>query len=879
MRFNPPEISTFPCTRFPIPIGIVIFAAVLSGCGDEPSPEQRHADTVLSNAKAELGRLDYRRAKEDLLSALTLDEGLNRKPKVAEEAQLLGDIAAAAASDDTALIWYARCLEEYKALADRNGVREITLRVASLRRRMGDERKAFSMYVEMLRLARVFHDEDGVREIQWAMLPCARALDEGEEETGILHELLQGASSTGDVALQGAIFLESGNDKFAVGAFDRAAEDFLRSLLLADQARDSLLAARATLRLAMTFEGAGRLRDALTSYGDCLKRADRTHGAAGIRLEALIRVGNVYLRSRHFEEAVKFFKAALSAARAMGNMVAEGYLYLQLGHCDVESSRESAHRSYRSGIDIFKSLAYAAGEAYGCLCLGNLFRRNNQPVDALQYFKSAIEYSESAAAPRSPDDLYLSCEQAYLGARRTPWYDEAIDILLQLGRYDEAFWYVDRRNGRDLHDVLGELDAQPEDDSLRVLFAAYRAARDHRVAAERVCRELAATGKAKNELFTSAVVEQDRGVAQMNEAAAAIARRNRSMEPFVRLASLSLTEVQRALPPGSALVQHVLARRALYAFVITNAKSGVFVAAFEKDRAFDLSKEFVELLRIRALYVDSTNEQQAAIDQRLQELNGPLYEAFVGPIEQALTGVPEILVVPPREAYALPLHALSKGTVRRGGYFGEQHSVHYIPSASALLLPQRTQSSVKEVVALGCAGGTSWDVEYELRDIRAFYKDARLYFDQQATLATLQTEKSDVLHLAVRIRFNDQRPGNSFLVLSDGKSAETMKRVPLGDLLSIEPAPTVLVSDLDEQRTGIRPAEAYLFLSNGTQQAILTSITPSRKAKKFFGEIFYTTLLTGAAPRVAYQSAVLEMIRNRDFTSPHNWAPFFLWGR
>ncbi|HUI64403.1 MAG TPA: hypothetical protein VL126_06160, partial [Bacteroidota bacterium] len=331
--------------------GILIITATLFGCGNAPSPEERRADAALANAKAELGRSDIRKAKEGLQHALTLDESLNRKARVAEEAQLLGDIAAASASDDSALDWYAQCLEQYKALADRNGVRETTLRVASMSRRMGDERKAFSMYVEMLRLARVFHDEDGVREIQWAMLPCARVLDEDEQETDALRELLQGYTAAGDVAHQAAVFLESGMNKFDGRAFDRAAEDILRSLLLADQARDSALAVEATLRLAMTFEAAGRLRDALTSYGDCLKRADRTHGTAGLRLEALIRVGNVYLRSRQFDEAAKFFKAAFSASRAMSNQIAEGYLYLQLGNCEVESSRETAFRNFRSGLD------------------------------------------------------------------------------------------------------------------------------------------------------------------------------------------------------------------------------------------------------------------------------------------------------------------------------------------------------------------------------------------------------------------------------------------------------------------------------------------------------------------------------------------------
>ena len=858
---------------------VAVLAVAALGCAGEQSPEQRRADSAFAAGKTALVQEDFRAGREQLLAALAFDEGLNRRARVAEETRLLGDIAAAGASFDSAFSWYALSLGEFKALADRSGARDITLRLAGLRRRMGEERKAYTMYVEALRLARVFHDDEGVRDILWAMLPCARVLDEQEEESGIIRELLQGYTSAGDVAHQGAVFLAWGDGKVMRRSFDRGAEDYLRALMLADQARDSLLAVRSALRLAMAFEGAGRLRDALTNYAECLKRSDRTRGAAGIRLEALMRVGNLYLRGRQFTEAIRFFRAALSSARASGNSVAEGYLLLQLGNCEAESSRESALRSYKAGMEVFRVSGSAAGMAYSSLCLGNLFLRNNQPTDALGYFKRGVEQSESVQMSRPEDDLFLSCEQAYFGARRTPWHDEAIDILLQLGRYDEAFWYADRRNNWGLHSVLGALDARPRDDSLRMRLEEYRDARAREIGAERQCLDIASGSLKAADLAAGARAEREKAFAAMNESAEAVVRRNREFEPFVRIGSIGLTEAARALPAGTALVEHILTRRSLYAFVVTGGRSGVYVAAFEKDRVFDLSREFVELLVLREAYADSSRPQQGAIESRLRELNSPLYEAFIRPIEGAIAGVPDLTVVLPREVSALPLHALARPMQRTGGFVAEQHAVSYLPSASAVLLRRARTGAVKEVVGVGCPGGTSWDVEYELRDIRAFYKDVRLYFDQQASLATLQKENEDLLHLAVRFQFNDPRPGNSFFILSDGESAESIKHIPLGELLSLPPVPAVIVSDLDEHRLGIRPSEPYLFLANGTQEVVFTSTVPSRRAKKFFGEIFYTALLAGSDVRGAYRKAQLEMIRTADYAAAFTWAPFFLWGR
>jgi CHAT domain-containing protein len=347
----------------------------------------------------------------------------------------------------------------------------------------------------------------------------------------------------------------------------------------------------------------------------------------------------------------------------------------------------------------------------------------------------------------------------------------------------------------------------------------------------------------------------------------------------VRIGSLGIPEVQKALPAGTALVQHVMARRTLYAFVITSAKTSVQMAAFEKDRVFDITREFAELLVMRESYADSSKSQQAAIDQRVREVNSPLFEAFIRPIESAILGIPNVLVVLPRELPWLPLHAITGGPSRGGAFLAEQHTISYLPSAAALLLPRGTRRPAKEVVALGYPGGTTWDVEYELRDIRAFYKDVRLYFDQYASLATLQKERGDVLHLAARFSFNEERPGNSCFIVSDGKSPAVMKRVPTVELLAVPPYATVVISDLDPGRLGIRPAEPYLFMANGSQQIVFTSHTPSRKTKKMFGEHFYTALLSGADTRAAYRKAQLEMIKTPEYAGPHVWAWFTLWGK
>jgi hypothetical protein len=188
-------------------------------------------------------------------------------------------------------------------------------------------------------------------------------------------------------------------------------------------------------------------------------------------------------------------------------------------------------------------------------------------------------------------------------------------------------------------------------------------------------------------------------------------------------------------------------------------------------------------------------------------------------------------------------------------------------------------SPVRDVVGVGFPGMSSWDVEYELRDIRAFYKDARLYFSQQATLEMLEKEHADVLHITGEFKCAPSNPSNSVVVLSDGKSLTTSRKIPLGELLALPAFPSVIVSNISSGPNRIDRTVPYIFIANGGSAVIVNAVTPLRKTKKFFGEAFYTALLGGSSSQGAFRKVQLEMIKNPEYASPSFWAPFFLWGR
>jgi CHAT domain-containing protein len=865
----------------------MLVAVLVLGCSNEPLPEQRQADLALQRAQQALGQERYRESRRLLFSALTLDRRLGRMRQVGEELRLLGEAFASVADYDSALIFYQQAIEQYKSLADRNSVRSLTLDIASLYRWMGEERTAFTMYTEALRLANVFNDKEGAREIQRAMLPACRQLENAEEESRILTDLLDYYTVSGDAGKQAGMYLEVGVSKLQRWDYNRALENLLRALTLAEQAHDSVLAINVLLKLAVTYGELGKITESFQAYTEGLKRSDITRGVERLRLEMLVRVGDTYLMSGQYGEARRFYHAALSAAMSRQNTLAEGYLFIQLGHCDLHTDAAAAEKNYESALELFDGVSYPPGSSYAAFSLGVAAQRTSHYSEALQHFKQAVEQSEASLWRQPGNELFRSSEETFFRANQTALYDGIIELLLQLGRNDEAFWYVERKHGRELFDELSAFNLQTHDTHVDSLLRIYKHARALHIGAERQLAQVLTNGFHNREMIREIHKNREQASKAITEVGSRMTEINPSFQLAVSISNIGLVEAQKLLPQGTALVEPVPTNRSLFTFIVTNKGSTTVVAAIPKARVQAMAQEFLEHVRLRGVYADSAAELVKPIDKRLQESIVALYGAFVQPIERSLPPVTKLIVVPQREFSAVPLHVLRRSLLGTGPqYMCEQYLISYLPAAVGLALSaaqSRTRrvpaATASDIVALGHPGETAWDVEYELRDIRAFDKEARLYFNQRATLATLQKESAAVVHLAAEFRFNDQAPGNAYLVLSDGKSLGSIRHVSWGELCTLPPFGTVILSDLSNDAPRAVPALPLLFLMNGTSSVVLNAFTPSRKAKKLFGEQFYTAFLAGQTGQVAFRQAQLEMIKTPNYTWPYLWGSFCLWGK
>ena len=147
-----------------------------------------------------------------------------------------------------------------------------------------------------------------------------------------------------------------------------------------------------------------------------------------------------------------------------------------------------------------------------------------------------------------------------------------------------------------------------------------------------------------------------------------------------------------------------------------------------------------------------------------------------------------------------------------------------------------------------------------------------------ASWKTMMQSRGDVLQLSTDFRNSSAEYDLGNLVVSTGKAPGESGEVPFEQLVSHEPFPVILLSNQQDQGTGLHPEHALLLRLNGTADVFLNAWFADRKAAKFFSEFFYANLAAGLAPGDAYRQALLNLIATREVSHPRSWGQFFHFG-
>lgn len=861
-------------TRLVVSVFLVV---AITGCGGGDRGERSALDSVLIRTETLIaeGREGEARGylRDSYLNASSLWHG----PSVPEGLRMLGEMYQSSARFDSAFYFYSRSREEYRNLAKRSRAYEMTSATGSLLLQMNRPQEARDLYEEALRLAIVFEDGSDARELRRALVPVYAALEERDNEQKLLAHLLTEARAGNDRVNEARVYYQTGLSLASRGEAGQAIDAYLRAVTLADQAKDSLLGVRVLMHLALAFDATGRGQDAVETFGTALQRTSTLEHNPGEYIDLLMRTGNLHMRQNKTDLALQSYHTALPLAQQGQRGLVEALCIVQIAHATVRRDRTEGLQLFRTGYDLFHAFGYKPGIAYALASLGNIAERENRFTDALKLYEAAAKAEEGIFASRAFDDLLTECELSALGSGGNDATAALVSLLLQLGKDEEAFTVQQRRNTMALTAEFSTWTYRTGNPAVDTLLTESNQQRSMYCGAERELEHLISSRPGNKEFMRDIHTVLQSSGERVQECLQEIQRKRPDLAPIVGGGEVRIADLQKSLPEKTALLSFLPGRRSWYTSVVTRNDAVLEVSGKSTAEVLQTAQEYLQTLRDRVAEADSLGDRYTDLEKRLRNNARTLYEALILPVDYMLRSGMRVLVQFPPDMPVIPVHALRRGTSSGSPYLIEKYDVQYVPAVQTITARAPAPGPVQSVTCMGFAGTTNWDVEYELRDVRYFFKDARMLFGRDAVMDTVRTLRSDVFHLAADLQIGIKAPLLGSLILSDGVSRSGNRRVPLASLTGLPPNRLVIISNLSPVPRAVPPGLPFVFAANGSEGMIINAVPPLRGAKKVFNEYFYTALQTGASPAEASRTAQLQMIEDKDVSGQHHWAPFLYW--
>jgi len=658
----------------------------------------------------------------------------------------------------------------------------------------------------------------------------------------------------------------------AYDLYARVVHVFSKHGMQAEQARALANYARAARTL-------GRYQDAqrLLNQSRMLYAAEgNTVGAAAV---ALIEA-QLHIADREFAKAERVAASAEATLRQAG---AQGRLLLaRWVHGEAVRAQGRALEARMLLQDVLYESEQQTAPQIAQRChtsLGLLAMASGERAQAEEAFKRAVELIEDLRAPLPAEEF----RTAFVADKLTP-YAELIRLCLADGTFErsvEALKYVERSRSRALLDMLGgtlSIRPKPRDDFEAQLLARITELREdlnwlysqiNRSTEGDVSRSVAAV----EDLYTT-VRHRESELSTLMRQLQQHSADSPTAGAVAAVEMLDVGQLQRDLGSDTALVEYFALDEEVLAFVVT-------------DNTVDVVRNVGNLPKIEAavaqfrFQIDALRHGQqrlrARLDQlivRVQQHLQKLYRQLLAAIEPRL-GSRRLVVVPHRELYYVPFHALHDATA----YVIERREVCYAPSASVLKhCLARPHRPLDRAVLFGVPDDRTPRVHDEIGALAELFPDPVSLLDEQATMAALQQQATtaDVLHLACHGHYRPDNPLFSALRLADGW-------LSVRDAYSLElRCELVTLSACETGVSTVSPGDELIglargFFSAGAPSLLVSLWTVEDEATADLMTTFYTRLHAGDTPAAALRHAQCELMRRRPH--PYFWSPFILLGR
>jgi len=659
---------------------------------------------------------------------------------------------------------------------------------------------------------------------------------------------------------------------YDLGDMDQAMEYFQAALEMSRDIgyRDGEM--RSLKNMGPVYEANKDYESAIASYEAALVLNEKV-GDERAQGSLLNHMGLSYYLLGEFQEADKSYQQALRIAKEMGDRGIEAFILANLAVLEQSSgSLDEALEHFLESLQINRYDNFRSGEADTLYMIGTLYEDKGDDDLAIEYYLASLDMREAMRAAIQLDDYKSAVATTDAFA-----YQRAIQLLIKMGRFEDAFDLTERSRARSFLDQMGN-----ETPSLRDGVDIELLDRE-----QQLLQEIAAL---ENELLNgSSVFDGQRTGSTLDvfeerlaskqqeylDLLAEIQLANPKLASLVMVATMDVSAIQADLEPDVTLVSYYVIDETVRAFLLSKSE----FESVELPGTAESYQQAIQSFRTLGLANLGNSHPKSLVD---------LYEGLITPILPHLNTM-QVGIIPHQWLHYIPFAALSDGDQ----YLGEQFTLFKLPAASTLqflgsseiegpatpLIFGNPTTDNPELPPLAFAAQEA-NLVAELFGVEAMVGDAASEFALQSQVAN-----ASILHLAAHGSFDPNAPLFSRIWLAPGEDADGRLNVHEVYGLDLENADLVVLSACQTNQGELSVGDEIVGLNRaflyGAPTVVSSLWSVDDEATGVLMEAFYTSLLDGMEKAQALQhaqQAVRTDPAHPAWAHPYYWAAFVLSG-
>ncbi|MDD8018077.1 MAG: CHAT domain-containing protein [Bacteroidota bacterium] len=846
---------------------------ILIGCGDQSNTTlTEKADHMMRQATNEIVNNNTIEAERLLTESLALYASANNKTKLSENYAALAKLQLSAGKLQPALQNFSSARDLYAQIADRQSELPMMIAMGKIYFELGKFSEAFAILDEALFSSQLFRFSRWNADIALELGTMHAKLQRHQKAANYFTQAIPLYMQEGDTGKSIQAVIGKMGSLTVMGKKFEAYDNFTFIQQLLDHNLHTVDKPLAYAQCGLIFGQAQEWSLAKSLFERSNSLLQSASGAIKNTSEVYVHCGfgELYFNNFSYGQAQQEFIAAYNAAKVHSENIIEAYLLIRIADCEIKKSpsRPSsdefirAVQFYEHAQTLFSRAGLSIGEAIVLHRLGMVKESLHDDNAAITYYKRAFDkFHENSIDPALlslPIDiqtLYSTPTQRYTLEQ---WFTEhLISLLLKLRRFDEALTFVEITRSLALQQSLDLHALHFRDPEKQKSFSEFIAAR---FKSEEIQRALSAALQGRDREYTMQLQQQrTQAVSVFNTLSLSFMQKYKQFA-FLNTSQRSALVSFDYLPSSYTLLDYCFVNDEAWVFVLRQGKEtiGIKLTSFGDE----LSKKMNRCIEMLSSSAPNT--------RALYQLSEELYELLMQPVEKF--GTQRFVIIPPLGFEKFPFHMLTKNEKP----LLEMIEVSYIPAVAFGNINTPFPQYINNIVAFGYTADTRWGLEFELRDIRSFFRNAQIFANENATEENLKNALGEVLQISSTFRTTQDK--EYFFTLTDGSASTGGTTIPISLFASLHPFPRVYLSDVQMKTNKLTPNHSVYWALNGTSSIITTELPIEPRSSRIFGENFYSTLSSTSNPFNAYRQAVLQLHKQSGIAERQTWASYFFYG-